>query len=40
MIRALRRWAARRALARMCRQNVARIHSGPKRDRWGRFAKT
>ncbi|WP_264319069.1 hypothetical protein [Sphingobium sp. PNB] len=39
MIRAIRRWAAKRSLARMCRQNMARINSGPARDRFGRFTQ-
>ncbi|WP_269748623.1 hypothetical protein [Sphingobium chungbukense] len=39
MIRAIRRWTAKRALARMCRQNMARLHSGPARDRFGRFTR-
>jgi len=39
VIRALNRWLAKRRLARICRENMARIHSGPARDRLGRFIR-
>jgi hypothetical protein len=39
MIRAFRKYLARRRLAAMCKANVERRINGPKRDSWGRFSK-
>lgn len=39
MIRWLTRTLAKRRLARMCRENMARIAAGPPRHRNGRFAR-
>lgn len=39
MIRWLNRTLAKRRLARMCRENMARITAGPPRHRNGRFAR-
>jgi hypothetical protein len=39
MMRLVRQYLARRRLAAMCRANVARLQSAPKRDPWGRFTK-
>ena len=40
MIRLIRQWAAKRRLAQHRKANITRMNAAPKRDAWGRFAKT